>query len=230
MNTPLRERILREREIEYERIQSEIRRNDAEAKKMVAEAKHFDRSIIRNVMKYSIAIIVTVGLLAHFCLDTFKILHELKGYENKALNEQRLKIGKQYLEVLIKDANFNAYNAYRSLLVRKSYLKGRYASPDRAQYSYAQADQSLHDYWKLVLEIAKENRHELFSEVQQKISDKLKKNEDKNRLPIRRKSLDLIDRHVKQVRAGNLQFPDDLVDTFINQPEFQPPDNKENNN
>ncbi|MCI5119181.1 MAG: hypothetical protein D3913_14825 [Candidatus Electrothrix sp. LOE1_4_5] len=229
--------MLRERELEHERIQSEIRRNDAEAKKMVAEAKHFDRSIIRNVMKFIMTVLVTAGLLGHFCLDTFKILHELRSYENKALNKQKkelkdkgLKIGRQYLEVLIQDASFNAYNAYMSLFIRKNYLKGRYASPDRAQYEYAQAHQSLHDYWKLVQEIAKETQHELFSEVKQKISDKLKENEEKNRLPIRRKVLDLIERHVNQVRADNSQFPDDLIDTFMEKLESQESSNGENKN
>jgi hypothetical protein len=112
MTTPLRERILKEKEIEHERIKSEIRKNDAEAKKMEAEAKHFNRSIIRNCIKYGIAGLISAFLLWGFALDAFKNFYDLTYYENnnlkierKELQDKRLNLEKLN-EILTNDFSY----------------------------------------------------------------------------------------------------------------------------
>ena len=143
----------------------------------------------------------------------------------------------RYLETMMRLASANSYNAYVQLVKRQEIylnLTGKYASEEKAQHAYTQACQSLHDYWKLLVKIAEETQADLFPEVKAELSDWLRKGElenvfseecrteDNQQLlsPIQRKSLDLIERHVAQIRAGNSQFPDDLLDTFIDQPEF----------
>ncbi|MCI5118991.1 MAG: hypothetical protein D3913_13820, partial [Candidatus Electrothrix sp. LOE1_4_5] len=83
--------------------------------------------------------------------------------------------------------------------------------------------------------IAQETKADFFPDVKQEISNWLQRGEKENLFsgecrtrdgqqflsPIQRKSLNLIERHVKRVRAGGSRFPDDLIDTFIDQPEFR---------
>ncbi|CAK8723730.1 hypothetical protein KKHLCK_13185 [Candidatus Electrothrix laxa] len=119
MITPLRERMLQEREFEQERIQSEIRRNDAEAKKMEAEANSFKRTKKDIVAQYLFSALVGGIIIVAFTLDTFKTLYDVTSYkikchsevlgkisdendklkeERKKLQDEHLKFEKYYLE------------------------------------------------------------------------------------------------------------------------------------
>jgi hypothetical protein len=93
---------------------------------------------------------------------------------------------------------------------------GKYDSA-RAQYSYSQASQLLHEYWNLVTRIS-ETKKELFPEVKQGIAAKECRTQFS---PVRCKSLDLIERYVGEIHAGHSQFPDELIRIFLEQKEFQ---------
>lgn len=247
MITPLRERMLQERvlresELEQKRIQSEIRRNDAEAKKMEADAKSFNESKLSVFMQHFLSALIGGSLIVAFGLDTFKNFYELKIQESSLLSDKKKElekkgreIEKQYLEVLIKDATLNAYNAYMELAMQQVIYRTKTDTAEkRAKYASSQACRFIHDYWKLVTRIAQETRKELFPEVKEKIADRLKEGEEKDLCPeecrrqggeqhlspIRRKSLDLIERHVGEVRAGRSELPDKLLSDFRKQPEF----------
>ncbi|MCI5192654.1 MAG: hypothetical protein D3915_05945 [Candidatus Electrothrix sp. AU1_5] len=267
MNTPLRERILREREIEYERIQSEleharvqseIRRNDAEAKKMEAEKEKLNESLLskRNiikyifsVIKYSIAGVILSCVLFAFALDTGKNLYDITSRENEKLQNERIELQKRiratekrYVEALIRQASANAYMGFLVLKKREAYLNLPQATQKRAQAMLSEASQIIYDYWYFIVRMTEEIQVELFPEAKQEVADWLQQGAEKNFFseecrtensphvlsPIQRKSLDLIERHVNQVRAGNSQFPNDLIDTFIEQLESQESDNGEN--
>ena len=77
------------REIEHERIQSEIKKNNAEAERMEAEAKYFKESWRRIVIKYSIIGVISVFIIWGFALDMFKNFYDLTYYENKSLKAQK---------------------------------------------------------------------------------------------------------------------------------------------
>nr|MDU9046047.1 SUMF1/EgtB/PvdO family nonheme iron enzyme [Candidatus Electrothrix aestuarii] len=143
---------------------------------------------------------------------------------------------KRYLEALMRQAYTNAYNAYEELVKRQViYLPEKdSASQIQAEKAYSQACQYIHDYWQLVVKMA-QTQPALFPEVKQDVSEWLRKGEKENLFsgecktqdgqqflsPIQRKSLGLIERHVRQVRNGRSRLPDDLIDSFIDQPEFQ---------
>ena len=143
-------------------------------------------------------------------------------------------VEKRYLEALMRQASANAYNAWVQLIKRKEIYRPR-GEKEKAQQAYFQACQLLHDYWHLVQKIAQETQVGLFPEVQQEVSDWLRKGEQENIFSeecrrdngqqllsdIQRKSLDLLQRHVKQVRTGRSRLPDNLIETFIEQPEFR---------
>ena len=65
-----------------------------------------------------------------------------------------------------------------------------------------------------------QSRH-LFPEVKAKIADWLIANEQKNYRQSQVKALDLLERHVRDVRAGRYHRPEDLVKEFPNEPEFK---------
>ncbi|MDU9049779.1 MAG: hypothetical protein Q3M30_13105 [Candidatus Electrothrix sp. Rat3] len=277
----------RARAIEYARVQSEIKKNYAEAERMEAEEKYFKRSWIRIIMKYSIVGIITAPVIIHLCLDTFKILYDINSYkieenerkieenkkiqkrisyendllkdekenllkdriefekQNDLLKNERLELEKHYLEKLMRLASANAYSAYVYLVKKEEiYSAGKYASDEKKQMAHSRACHLLHDYWQIVVEIDSETQEDLFPEVKEKVASWLKEGEEKDLCPeecrtengqlffspIRRNSLDLIEGHVAQVRAGNSQFPADLIDTFIAQLESQASDSGENKN
>lgn len=144
---------------------------------------------------------------------------------------------KRYLEALMRQAYSNAYNAYVQLVKRQEiYLPEKGSTAQRkAEKAYSQACQYLHDYWNLVVKMAEETQAELFPKVKEELSDWLQRGEKENLFseecrteenqqllsPIQRKSLDLIKRHVQRVRSGHSRLPADLIDSFIDQPEFR---------
>lgn len=203
---------------EDKRIQSEIKKNDADTKKIEAEEKHIDSSLIRFIIKYGIAGIILVPAAIHLYLDTFKVLYDIKSYKIEYLESKKKEIERSHLELLVKDAVVNVYDAYTRLKMREDFLdkKGPFAS-ERAEYSSLQATELLHEYWNLVTRIS-ETKKELLPEVKQGIAAKECRTQFS---PVRCKSLDLIERHVGEIHAGHSQFPDELIRTFLEQKEFQ---------
>ena len=107
MVTPLGERMLRAKELECERIKSEIRRNEAEAKRMLAEAKSFKESKLIIFIQYFLSALIGGILIVAFSFDTFKNLYDITCYrikENKEIQKkisgenEKLKADKKKLE------------------------------------------------------------------------------------------------------------------------------------
>ncbi len=77
------------------------------------------------------------------------------------------------------------------------------------------------DYWNLVVQIAGETQADLFPEVKTEIADWLRAREKKGDKGWQRKALNLIERHVADVRAGRYHRPENLVRSFTDEPEFK---------
>ena len=79
----------------------------------------------------------------------------------------------------------------------------------------------VYDYWFLVVQIAEQTQADLFPEVKIELADWLKAREKKDASGWQRKALDLIERHTRDVRAGQYHRPENLVKSFPNEPEFK---------
>ncbi|MCI5157151.1 MAG: hypothetical protein D3906_01695, partial [Candidatus Electrothrix sp. AUS1_2] len=98
---------------------------------------------------------------------------------------------------------------------------GRNAADGKAQEALAEASQMINDYWHLVIQIADETKAEFFPEVKQKVQVWLRDQEETGGSVEQRKALNLIERHLTAVRAGKRLRPDDLISSFLKQPEFR---------
>jgi hypothetical protein len=131
-------------------------------------------------------------------------------------------VEKRYLEALMRQASANAYLGYRSL--RKAEI--RLALPGRKPTDPAhlqlveEADQMVRDYWHWAVEIATSTTPELFPEVKRELAGWLQAREQPDSPGLQRKALDLLERHVGDVRAGHYHRPEDLVAEFTQQPEL----------
>ncbi len=80
----------------------------------------------------------------------------------------------------------------------------------------------VYDYWNLVKQIADETQADLFPEVKAELADWLRTREKEKIVDGRqRKTLNLIERHVADVRTGRYHRPEKLVRSFTNEPEFK---------
>ncbi|CAK8723722.1 hypothetical protein KKHLCK_13175 [Candidatus Electrothrix laxa] len=129
----------------------------------------------------------------------------------------------------MRQASANAYIGWRSLKKREIYLRrtGKNASDETPRKIFGEAFQMINDYWHLVVEIAEKNQAEIFPEVKQEVAEWLRSREEPGGSIQQRKALDLIERHISQIRNGHSQLPDDLVSSFLDQPEFQESSNEE---
>ncbi len=132
-------------------------------------------------------------------------------------------VEKRYLEALMRQASANAYIGWRILKKRELYLRrpGKNSLDKNAQEALAEASQMVNDYWQLVVQMAEKTQGDLFPEVKQELSDWLRRRENKSGNDRQRKALNLIERHLTAVRAGKSLRPDDLIASFLNQPEFR---------
>lgn len=123
-------------------------------------------------------------------------------------------VEKRYLEALMRQASASAALGLRNL------IKIRH-SGKQAPVMMAEATQLIYDYWELIVQMAQETQANIFPQVKQTLAEWLREREAKGGSIQQRKVLNLIERHIAQVRAGNSLRPDGLVDSFPDQPEFK---------
>jgi len=134
-------------------------------------------------------------------------------------------VEKRYLEALMRQASANAYIGLR--ILKKLELRLSVGDIKRTdpliQERLDEGSQMVYDYWALVVQIAEQTQADLFPEVKAELADWLKAREKKDTLGSgsQRKALDLIERHVRDARAGRYHRPEDLVKSFPNEPEFK---------
>lgn len=122
-------------------------------------------------------------------------------------------VEKRYLEALLRQASASAALGLRGLVKIKHADK---QDPVRI----AEASTMIYDYWDLVVQMAEKTQADLFPQVKQELAAWLKEREAKGGSLQQRKALNLIERHLARVRGGNSLRPDDLVRSFLDQPEF----------
>lgn len=137
-------------------------------------------------------------------------------------NEGRVRgVEKRYLEALMRQASANAYIGWRDLK-RAEILEEKLGSDNsRTKQIRMEGRQMVYDYWNLVVQIADETRADLFPDVKAELAGWLRARENPSDVGYQRKSLDLIDRHVADARAGRYHRPEDLVRSFPDAPEFR---------
>ncbi len=135
-------------------------------------------------------------------------------------NAGRVRVGeKRLLEALMRQASANAAIGWRILKKLKLYQQAGATSPSDARYqeSLQEGSQMVNDYWALIVQIAKDTQKDLFPEVKAELSDWLTARD----LKLQLKALDLIERHVGDVLAGQYHRPEDLVKALPDEPEFK---------
>ncbi|MCP4217006.1 MAG: SUMF1/EgtB/PvdO family nonheme iron enzyme [bacterium] len=129
-------------------------------------------------------------------------------------------VEKRYLEALMRQASANAYIGWRNLK-RFEILKKKQPGNQNLDRIFKEGGQMVYDYWNLVVQIADETQADLFPEVKTELADWLRAREKKGDKGWQRKALNLIERHVADVRAGRYHRPENLVRSFTNEPEFK---------
>lgn len=130
-------------------------------------------------------------------------------------------VEKRYLEALMRHASANAYFGCRSLTKFET-LKNIQPENPRLDMLFKEGRQMVYLYWNLVKQIADKTQANLFPEVKTELADWLREREKKKMVdPRQRKSLNMIERHVADVRAGRYHRPEKLVQSFTTEPEFK---------
>ncbi len=129
-------------------------------------------------------------------------------------------VEKRYLEALMRQASANAYIGWRNLK-EFEILKKRQPKNRQLDKKFKEGSQMVYDYWNLVVQIADETQADLFQEVKTELADWLRAREKKGAKGWQRKALNLIERHVADVRGGRYHRPEDIVRSFPNEPEFK---------
>ncbi|MCP4109133.1 MAG: SUMF1/EgtB/PvdO family nonheme iron enzyme [Desulfobacteraceae bacterium] len=141
--------------------------------------------------------------------------HEIKKNAGRVRS-----VEKRYLEALMRQASANAYIGWRNLK-RFEILKKKQPGNRNLDRIFKEGSRMVHDYWNLVVLIADETQADLFPEVKAELADWLRAREKKGDKGWQRKALNLIERHVADVRAGRYHRPENLVRSFTNEPEFK---------
>lgn len=153
-------------------------------------------------------------------------LEDLRQRASRFAHEIKKNVGrvrsveKRYLEALMRQASANAYLAWRTFTALK-FLPAENRVDDLHQRKWTEGSQMVHDYWALVLKIAEDTQADLFVEVKRELADWLRRREEKGAAGRQRKALDLLERHVSDVRAGRYHRPEDLVRSFPDEPELK---------
>ena len=129
-------------------------------------------------------------------------------------------VEKRYLEALMRQASANAYIGWRTLKAFKL-LKKRQPESRRLDKMFKEGRQMVDDYWNLIVLIADETQADLFPEVKTELAGWLRRKELKGAKGYQRKALNLIERHVADVRARRYHKLEKLVKSFTNEPEFK---------
>jgi chromosome segregation ATPase len=129
-------------------------------------------------------------------------------------------VEKRYLEALMRQASANAYLGWRTL-ARLRELPPESRRDKRYQERLEEGSQMVYDYWELVVQIADQTKADLFPEVKTSLADWLKVREKAGAAGRQRKSLNLLERHVSELRAGRSRRPEDLVQSFPDEPEMK---------
>lgn len=128
-------------------------------------------------------------------------------------------VEKRFLEALMRQASANVSIGWRILKKLELYRQAGTTSPSDPRYQerFQEGSQMVHDYWVLIVQIAKDTQKGLFPEVKAELGGWLRERD----LSLQLKALDLIERHVGDVLAGRYHQPEDLVKSLPAEPEFK---------
>ncbi|MCA0936362.1 SUMF1/EgtB/PvdO family nonheme iron enzyme [Vibrio alginolyticus] len=135
-------------------------------------------------------------------------------------NEKRIVLAeKRLLEALVRVAGYNLFTAWRNLKAIEIKKKaGPSLSPDTWAINESEAESMLKEYRKYVIQIVDNTDHNLFPEIKSKITDWLKKN---NISQEQIKGMDLLERHINEVKQGKYPQLDYLYKNLLTELEIK---------
>ncbi len=128
---------------------------------------------------------------------------------------------KRLIEALMRQASANAYLGYQALKELDLLIRNKMRPKNKKAVKLREGTQMVHDYYKLVVQIADETQADLFPEVKAEFADWLREKEKEGFNEFQRKALDMMERHVSDARKRRYHRPEDLVRSFLNEPEFK---------
>ncbi|WP_279146976.1 formylglycine-generating enzyme family protein [Photobacterium carnosum] len=133
-------------------------------------------------------------------------------------NKKRIVVAeKRLLEALTRVADYNLFSAWRNLEIIK---KKRQVSnnPTLWRVNQLEAKNMLIEYRRYVIQIVDNTDYTLFPEVKANLARWLKDNKVSNQ---QIKGLNLLERHIKEVREGKYLEVNDLYKNLLNEPEMR---------
>ena len=131
---------------------------------------------------------------------------------------------KRYLQALLRVASSNAFFGFRKLKWLELGLNaGKFKTTSDPEYvnQHAEAAYMMRFLCETVKQIAEQTQASLFPEVKEELAQWLKDREKPGAVGLQRHSLDLIERYVRETRAGHYKDPDKIIAIFTEEPEMK---------
>ncbi|WP_305370469.1 hypothetical protein [Photobacterium leiognathi] len=133
-------------------------------------------------------------------------------------NKKRIVVAEQrLLESLTRVADYNLFSAWRNLKIIEKKRKVS-SNPQIWQVNEIEAKNMLREYRRYVIQIVDDTDYTLFPEVKDKLTRWLKDNNVSNQ---QIKGLDLLERHINEVRNGQYIQVDSLYNNLLDEPEMR---------
>lgn len=133
-------------------------------------------------------------------------------------NKKRIIIADQrLLEALTRVADYNLFSAWRNLEIIEKKRKIS-NNPNIWRVNEIEAKNMLIEYRRYVIQIVDDTDYTLFPEVKANLVRWLKDNNVSNQ---QIKGLDLLERHISEVRSGKYLEVNDLYENLLNEPEMR---------
>lgn len=133
-------------------------------------------------------------------------------------NKKRIIVAEQrLLESLTRVADYNLFSAWRNLKIIEKKRKVS-SNPQIWQVNEIEAKNMLREYRRYVIQIVDDTDYTLFPEVKDKLTRWLKDNNVSNQ---QIKGLDLLERHINEVRKGQYIQVDSLYNNLLDEPEMR---------
>ena len=134
-------------------------------------------------------------------------------------NKKRIIVAeKRLLEALVRVAGYNLFTSWRNLkaIEIKKKAGGSMKSSSWAK-NKLEAEKMLKEYRRYVIQIVDNTDHSLFPEVKAEVIHWLKANKISRQ---QMKGMDLLERHIKEVRQGKYMQVDYLYEHLLTEPEM----------
>jgi len=207
-----------------EKLQSILNGKDEEVKRLQNEIKRLQEIVSRQLEGVETASNMEQELrqLKQEAADLKRRDTSANFEITKNLNRIRI-VEMRLLEALMRIANYNLYSAWRNLKSmeikkNKKLSSGKGLPPKTWARNQKEAENMLVDYRRYLIQITDDTKEDLFPEVKQKL---IRWMEEKNANEQQINGLDLMERHIKEIRSGKYPQVKYLFDNLLTEPEME---------